>query len=274
MASTPFATRFDQDTSVSQAGDDLFTGVIVPGWSTGRGPNGGYIAACILRGLTERVADPLRRVRSLTVHYLAPPSTAPFRIVTTVEKTGRSATFISGQMIQEDRLVAKAMAAFITPQPGPDFQDVEPPKVAAPEECPPLGTAVEHLVEMRSQFKARFATGYPPFSESPTAETGGWIRLTENRPTDSLALVAYTDGWLPAVYSKLPGKYATPTVDLSVHFRATDDPLPVADDAYCLVRFRTRMASGGFIEEDGEVFTADGRLVAQSRQLAILAPLG
>lgn len=274
MANSRFATRFDQDTSVSEVGEDTFTGVIVPGWSTGRGPNGGYIAACILRALTERVADPLRRVRSFTVHYLAPPSTEPFRVQTTVEKTGRSATFISAQMIQDDRLVAKAMAAFITPQPGPDFQDVEAPKVAPPEECPPLGGEVEHLVEMRSQFKARFATGYQPFSESPTAETGGWMRLVENRPTDSFALVVYTDGWLPAVYSKLPGRYAAPTVDLSVHFRATDDPLPIADDAYCLVRFSTRMASGGFIEEDGEVFTADGRLVAQSRQLAILAPLG
>ena len=274
MANLPFDTRFDQETSVSRIGDDAFAGIIVPGWSTGRGPNGGYIAACILRSLTDRVGDPFRRVRSFTVHYLAPPATKPFQVLTTVEKTGRSATFISGRMFQDDRLVAKAMAAFITPQPGPDFQDVEAPRVAPPEECPPLGDNVEPLVEMRSQFKARFATGYPPFSESPAAETGGWMRLAEDRPTDSLALVVYTDGWLPAVYSKLAGRYATPTVDLSVHFRATDDPLPIADDAYCLVRFRTRMASGGFIEEDGEVFTADGRMVAQSRQLAILAPMG
>ena len=63
-----------------------------------------------------------------------------------------------------------------------------------------------------------------------------------------------------------------PTVDLTVHFRA---PLPhptMSDDDFCLVAFRTQVAAEGFVEEDGEVWSPDGILLAHSRQLAALLP--
>ena len=61
-----------------------------------------------------------------------------------------------------------------------------------------------------------------------------------------------------------------PTVDLTVHFRA---PLPLPDsppDAWVLAVFRSRLARDGFVEEDGEIWSRDGTLIAQSRQLALL----
>ncbi len=273
MAASINSTNFDRDTACTETEPDRYLGTISEGWSTGRGPNGGYIGACILRALTQRVDDASRRVRSLTVHYLAPPKTSHYTVATTVEKHGRSATFVSGYMYQDNKIVAKAVAAFISEQPGPEFQDVVAPAAPPPHQCSPFDRPPQFHVPMQDRYRSLWAVGSKPFSQAQSAHSGGWLRLNEDRPTDSLLLTAYADGWLPAVLSKLPGRFATPTVDLSIHFRSRSDPIEIADDAYCLVQFRTRMASGGFIDEDGEIFSADGTLLAQSRQLAILSPL-
>ncbi len=58
---------------------------------------------------------------------------------------------------------------------------------------------------------------------------------------------------------------AVPTLDLTVHLRGA---LPRPGD-WVLGRFRTRAARAGFLEEDGELWSRDGELLAQSRQLAL-----
>ena len=59
-------------------------------------------------------------------------------------------------------------------------------------------------------------------------------------------------------------------MDLTVHFRR-ELPLPGArPDDFHLVVFRTRVVESGFLEEDGEVWSRDGLLLAHSRQLAAL----
>ena len=102
---------------------------------------------------------------------------------------------------------------------------------------------------------------------------GGWIRLAEPRIVDPLLAAAFADAYPPAIFSRLAERELTggvPTVDLTIHFRA-ELPLPGArPDDYVLAVFRSQLARDGFIEEDGQLFAADGRLIAQSRQLALL----
>ena len=65
-----------------------------------------------------------------------------------------------------------------------------------------------------------------------------------------------------------------PTVDLTIHFRA-ELPHPGARDDVVARRVpHRRVADGGFLEEDGEVWAPDGTLLAQSRQLATMLPFG
>ncbi|MEM8662139.1 MAG: thioesterase family protein, partial [Pseudomonadota bacterium] len=47
----------------------------------------------------------------------------------------------------------------------------------------------------------------------------------------------------------------------------------VPEPGWLHCRFSTRFISGGMLEEDGELWDTSGRLVAQSRQLA-LTPKG
>jgi acyl-CoA thioesterase len=114
----------------------------------------------------------------------------------------------------------------------------------------------------------RWAIGAPPFSGSDKAVAGGWIRLADPRPVDHFLVAALTDAWMPPLFSRLQERMGLPTVDLTVHFRAPLEPAP--PDDWFLVVFRSQMAADGFVEEDGEVWSRDGRLLAHSRQLAII----
>ena len=74
------------------------------------------------------------------------------------------------------------------------------------------------------------------------------------------------DAWYPAPWPRLSELAPAPTIDLTVHLRS---PLP-APGPLLLGRFRSRYVRDGFFEEDGELWSADGTLVAQSRQLGLL----
>lgn len=264
--------RFDLDTAVADLGGGSYSARMDRGWWIERGPNGGYVAAVVLRALQAAVGDPARTPRSLTVHYLAPPAEGPVQVDTTVERSGRMLTFVAARLRQGDRLLATAQAAFAPPLPGVEFCDLDPPEVPDPDD---VATTVAPpsvpVIPMRQHYEMRWCIGAPPFSGAPEAVVGGWIRLKEPRPVDHPLVAAITDAWMPPVFSRVSERLAVPTVDLTVHFRG---PLPSpGHDDWFLVVFRTQVAADGFLEEDGEVWSRDRRLLAHSRQLAVLLPI-
>ena len=104
-----------------------------------------------------------------------------------------------------------------------------------------------------------FRTGTP----TGRAEIAGWFALAAEEPIDEIGLLLVADALAPAIFnSGLPFAWV-PTVELTVHIRATPAPGPLR----CV--FRTRFVAGGMLEEDGEIWDATGTLVAQSRQLAL-----
>lgn len=268
-------SRFDVDTGVRPLGDGRYQARIDPGWWVQAGPNGGYVGAILLRALEHEVADPERVCRSFTVHYLSRPEVGPAEVDVTVERTGRSMSSASARLSQGGRPLAIAVAALSRPRPGPEFQDLVMPEVPGPDESgagpfsgPVPAGAVPALAE---RYEHRRVLGPAPFSGADEALTGGWIRLADPRPVDAAVLVAYVDAWMPALFGRLRGPWGITTVDLTVHVRSL--PAEPYDD-WCFVRFRSTVSAAGFCEEDGEVWTRDGQLLAHSRQLAALVGAG
>jgi acyl-CoA thioesterase len=276
-------TRFDRDTEVRPLGDGIYEGRIDRGWWIVRGPNGGYLAAILLRALEAAVGDPQRAPRSLTVHFTRPPAEGPVRIETRLERAGRSLTTATARMLQDDRLQALAIGAFSKPRTAAEIHHAVMPEVEPPEALPPLariqepphaGSPGPPSLAIRARYEERWAIGAPPGTPGHArALAGGWIRLAEPRRLDAPLVTAFTDAWPPAIFSSAElGVIAggVPTIDLTVHFRAPLPPPGAGERDWVLVAFQSREAHEGFVEEDGEVWSRDGVLLAQSRQLAVV----
>jgi acyl-CoA thioesterase len=271
-------TTFERDTTIETVAPGHHRARLGDGWWIGPGPNGGYMAAVMLRAITAAANDPARAPRSLTVHYVRRPARGVADVHTTIERAGRSLSTVSARLVQDGRVVAVAVAALS------EARRVERsfalPPVRMPEAIPLARAAVWRAADgspaagFHDRFEMRWAIPETPWSGSRTARSAAWIRLAEPRAIDAAVVALYADALPPAVFSvarEWEDVGPVPTVDLTVHFRA---PLPltgIATGDFLLCRFETRAVSEGFLEEDGEIWTADGRLVAQSRQLAILA---
>ncbi len=263
-------SRFATDTAVTPLGDHRYAAAIDPGWWVIRGPNGGYLAALVLRAVTTDVGDPARRPRSFTVHYLRPPHEGAVELIVQPERVGRTTTVVTARMLQDGKLTALAVAALGLDRPGPEFAHLPMPDAPGPDDLslprkPPID------IPLRARFETRVAIGRPPWNPEPATQavTGGWIRLAEAETLDAHVIAALTDAWFPAIFTTTKQPFGVPTVDLTIHFR--DEPPPAHD--WCFVRFVSRHGSGGFLEEDGEIWSRDGRLLAQSRQLALAVPM-
>ena len=261
-------SRFVRNTAVSPLGDGRYAATIDPAWRVER-PNGGYVAAILLRAVTTELADPSRSPRSFTIHYLRPPEDGPVEVAVAVERSGRRMSTVSAQLEQDGRTLALALVAAGQPQSTVFTHDVATmPDVPPPEDLDPAPPA-PFPVPIRDNFDTRQAIGSAPFFRSDEvgeALTGGWIRLHDPGPVDAEYLAQVADAWIPAAFGATQERIGLPTVDLTVHFRQA----AVEEDPWLLVRFRTRLAAEGYLEEDGEIWDRGGRLLAQSRQLAVI----
>lgn len=261
-------TAFDTQVGLTQLAAGRFAGEVSSAWSVQRGPNGGYLAALILHALQMTAGEGIDP-RSLTLHYLAPPTASACEVAVTVERAGRTMSMLSARLTQGDRLCVLAVAVFSRPRAGLEIVEEHMPDAPAPEDATPISVGMGP--EFWSNYEVRAAFGAPPFSGSESMRSGGWLRLREARTADALFLAALTDAWFPQVFTRLTAPAPAPTIDLTIHFRAH---LPLANarpDDWYLLAVSTRLATEGFFEEDAEVWSRDGRLLAQSRQLA-LAP--
>jgi acyl-CoA thioesterase len=256
--------RFATDTAVTPLGDGRYAGRVDDGWLI-HNPNGGYLAAIVLRAVLAEVDDPARRPRSVTLHYLRPGQVGPCEVVVTIERTGRGLSTATARFVQDGKDAILAVVALGIDRPGPELDHHPMPEVPRPEELS-AEEGVLPPMTFRDRFDLRRALGPRMRVElADEAVTGGWIRLADDEPLDDVVLLMLCDAWPPAIFTTLEVPTGVPTVDLTVHLRHRPAPEP----GWCFVRFRTTLVEGGYLEEDGEVWSADGRLLAQSRQLAI-----
>jgi acyl-CoA thioesterase len=147
------------------------------------------------------------------------------------------------------------------------------PEVRGPDEIERAPVDLPMIPPYWSRFDMRWAIGDMPFSGSSGASVGGWLRLVDPAPIEAPLVACLADAWAPAILPRATTPLVAPTVDLTVHFRTAFPASGVEPDDFLLGRFSSQLSRDGFFEEDGELWTRDGRLLAQSRQLALSLPL-
>ena len=265
-----YETSFDEDIAVSPTGEGRFGTELSERWWVGRGPNGGYLAAVILNAMTRVAGEvgPDQPPRSLTVHFLSAPSAGEAEIEVTVERAGRNTSFISARLLQEGAVQAKAMAVFSDDRDGMVFDNSVMPDTPTPEECEEFDTE-QAPVAVFARYRAMLAFGDLPYSGGERAESGGWIRLKEDRPVTAELAAAILDVWFPAPFVVLDSPGLAPTLEYTVHFPRR---LPVGSEDrpdWMLVHLHADESTEGHFTEDAELWTRDGTLVARSRQMAL-----
>ena len=252
---------FSADTAVEPLGEGLFRAVVPEHWFIVTGPNGGWLAAVFARVMEAASGRP---ARSLTVHFLDAPAAGPVEVQATIERAGGSTSFLSLRMLQEGRTLALALGICAPWRDGlPEWHDLKMPDAPPPEEAFEIDPERTPVPGFMRNYESRGVSGFPRQGEAVPAI--GWIRPAEAQPLDAPLVAALTDAWLPAAFVRVDEPVIVPTLDLTIHFRA---PLPV--DGWALLVMRTGLSAGGAWEEDGEVWSQDGTLLAQSRQLAII----
>src|ERR1700722_10711033 len=248
---------FDADTRV-EASDPSggFAASLSGRWDGTNGAvNGGYMLAVCLRalGLVMPFPDPI----VISGFFLRPGTAGPAVIGTTLTRSGRTTSFGEAVLSRDGKDVVRTAAAFAALGAARAlFVDGAPPLLPPPEECVgvPVGSFGLATIAERVEFRS---------ASLPSSEF--WMRFADGREADLYSLPLLVDSTAPSVLEL--GMTST-TVQLTVHLRGHPAP------GWLACRAAARFVSGGYHEEDFEVWDSAGTLVAQSRQLAMILPLG
>jgi acyl-CoA thioesterase len=259
--------EFDVDTDLREVGEGRFEGEYTGRWDTPVGrPNGGYqlAVAVAAMGRTTTFPDPL----VTSAFYLRPANPGPIAAAVSTIRSGRTTATQQVSIEQGGKEILRATSTFADlSDPGRVVELGAPPDLPPALECDdPWGgqefpqIPITGRFEYRGVTRSAFRTGEP--TGDPTVNT--WMRFRDGRPIDVAALPLIVDAVYPPVV-ELGEIFGSATMELSLHVRARP-----ADCEWVLCRATTRHVSSGYAEEDFEIWTADGTLLAQSRQLSIL----
>lgn len=259
--------EFDEDTQIVATGEATWRCEMSDRWNIGAVPNGGYVMSIGYRGLEEMLQHP--DLLTLSGHYVRPTRPGLTELLGELVHVGKSTSMGMLKLLQDGKECVRFLA---TAGHFADDGSVEDRHASGPPaEIPELSECfrLPMMPGVMPAISARFETHHAPVSSEwmrgktgTVMASGGYTRFSDGRPPDLSSLPLFADGFSPTLFNVLGQPGWVPTLQLNLQFRAR----PV--DGFLRAWFVTRHLTGGLHEEDGELWDADGKLVALSRQLA------
>lgn len=278
---------FDRETAITPAGPGLWRTMIRSDWNINSNPNGGYALTPLLRAMSATAGAPAGAAAedragggdghvdpiSLTTHFLRPAiGDEPAELEVELIRRGRRTSTVRATMVQQGKARLESVASFAAPSAGPSdaepnrFRiDIEPPQLPPPEQCPSramLSQGVE--LPLLSRIEARIDPRHAQPAGAAEPVIAGWIRLLDGRQPDAMTLPLFADCFPPSIFGLVGRTGWVPTIELTVHVRRRPAP------GWIRGRFVTTEVAGTTVIEDGILWDSADRVVAQSRQLALV----
>jgi hypothetical protein len=245
------------------AGDTL---TVDDTWLQGRGAYGGLTVGALVRAIEARVADPRRRVRSVTAELPAPTVPGTATVESELLRSGNQLTVARASVRQGDVITGHAVAVLAASRDtGRDvaWRDLQPPVLPPWSTMSPAPMTAGPFPAFAQHFEFRVATGIP-FTGGDHVTTG-WVRARNpGELRDAAYVAAMIDVWYPAflVGARAPRPLATIAYTLEL-FDGLDGLAPDAPLAY---RGTVPVCGDGYFVETRELWGDDGRLVARNHQ--------
>ncbi len=265
MSGSEAGFAFDRGVAVRPAGDHRFTAEVEPKWNIGSAPNGGYLLSIALSALRRELPhpDPV----AVSAHFAGRISPGRIEVGVDTFRVGKGHSTGVAWLEQEGQRRVHVTGTFgdLGAMDGPTIVHAERPEIPSPEACVPATGPV--APEFMRQFDLRLTPESAGFAVGLRSGRGlmeGWIRFEDGREADSMSLPLFADSFPPTMFHLMETLRWVPTIELTVHGRGRPAP------GWLQCRFLTRYVIGGYLEEDGEIWDGTGRLVALSRQLAMV----
>lgn len=251
-----------------------FAGALNEHWTIGPKVHGGaMLALCANAARTAVAGDgtaPEIQPVAVSASYLWAPDPGPMRLVTRIRKRGRRVSLVDVELNQGERTAVRAVITLSEPEhqapPLLSFNPVVP--LMTPEPPPGLepigpGHPMEHIVHLAHGCDIRPAlTTLGPRSDGGPPVIEMWVRPKDAAPDVLFALLC-GDVSAPVTYAVNRMGWA-PTVQLTAFLRA----MPA--DGWLRVICSCVQIGQDWFDEDHTVVDCEGRIVVQSRQLAMV----
>ena len=262
---------FDVATSVDARGDELLAEVSPDYWAF-VGAFGGTTAATILRALIgrpQRSGDPI----ALTVNFASPLAQGPFTLGARCLRDNRSTQHWQVELHQPgdpDPRVS-ASAVFGARRPSWDHQPASPP--CLPDRRQLAAYDAGSTAPWVGRYAFHFGQGAPVLGPEPRATPGSaysevWISDRPPRPLDVLSLTAMADAFFGRIFQVRGQITPFGTVSLTIYFHATPDELAAQPEDAVIGRADARRFHRSYADQTGELWSAAGRLLATTHQIA------
>jgi acyl-CoA thioesterase len=266
---------FDDDTAVIPVEPGRYRATVTDRWGLlgagGGFANGGYALAICLRAVAAQSPHPHPVTVSAT--YLSRVRFGAAEVLVEPMRSGRRLSAAQARLVQDGKERLRVVTTFgdLAAADGRTELRNAPPSLPAPEDC--AGLATRESVPgftLADRVETRYVElpGWRRGSPAGKLTDEFWLRFTPDsdgryRDHDPISVAAMVDMATPPVIDL--GERGSTTIELSVHVRGLPAP------GWLACRASTRHVIDGYHDEDFEIWDATGRLVAQSRQLALLA---